>query len=196
MTANPEVTLHDITEEDEFLVLASDGTLHSITLCPFFSSHPDEGIWECLSSQQVVDFVRLKVSEGKELREIGEILCDHCLAPDSNPPAHEYHCDCNRCFGDGYINLEETGIGCDNMTALIVAILQGRTKEEWYTWVTDRVKQKYGYETPIYLSSLYEYGRLMSFKGQRERLEKRDPRAVGAGMRQSGSYQVLVMANE
>jgi protein phosphatase 2C family protein 2/3 len=82
------------------------------------------------------------------------------------------------------------------MTVLIVAILQGRTKEEWYTWVTDRVKQKYGYETPIYLSSLYEYGRLMSFKGQRERLEKRDPRAVGAGMRQSGSYQVLVMANE
>ena len=36
ITANPEVTVHDITDEDEFLVLACDGTFHSITLW-FFS---------------------------------------------------------------------------------------------------------------------------------------------------------------
>jgi|SRR6266436_251097 len=30
ITADPDVILHDITEEAEFLVLASDGVLHSI----------------------------------------------------------------------------------------------------------------------------------------------------------------------
>jgi len=33
ITANPDVTVHDITEEDEFLVLACDGTLRNITSC-------------------------------------------------------------------------------------------------------------------------------------------------------------------
>jgi Protein phosphatase 2C len=35
ITADPDVTLHDITEEEEFLVLASDGALHSIISCSF-----------------------------------------------------------------------------------------------------------------------------------------------------------------
>lgn len=32
MTANPDITLHDITEDDEFLVLACDGKLRSYYL--------------------------------------------------------------------------------------------------------------------------------------------------------------------
>ena len=111
------------------------------------------GIWDCLSSQQVVDFVRLKVSEGKELSEICEMMCDHCLAPDTSSGA---------------------GIGCDNMTVLIVAILGGRTEEEWYSWVTDRVKQNYGYSTPATLPQIYSQSRLMAFKARREAQEERD----------------------
>ncbi|KIM86148.1 hypothetical protein PILCRDRAFT_65478, partial [Piloderma croceum F 1598] len=87
--ADPELTLHDITDEDEFPVLACDG------------------IWECLESQQVVNFVRLK-------------------------------CNCDHCF-ERYTSLNATRLGCDNMTVIIVAILNGRTKEEWYNWVTGRV---------------------------------------------------------
>jgi len=71
ISADPELTLHDITDEDEFLVLACDGKLHSII--------------SCFPSQEVVNFIRLKVSEGSE---IGEMLCDYCLAPDSDPPRH------------------------------------------------------------------------------------------------------------
>jgi len=104
------------------------------------------GIWDCLSSQQVVDFVRFKVSEGKSLTEISEMMCDHCLAPDTSSGA---------------------GIGCDNMTVLIVAILGGRTKEEWYSWVTDRVKQNYGYQTPATVPQIYAQSRLMAFKARR-----------------------------
>ncbi|CAA7261515.1 unnamed protein product [Cyclocybe aegerita] len=135
ITANPDVTCHEITEEDEFLVLACDG------------------IWDCLSSQQVVDFVRHQVSEGKELTEIGEMMCDHCLAPDTTSGA---------------------GIGCDNMTVLIVAITHGRTKEEWYQWVTERVKTNYGYSTPSTVPQLYAQSRLLSFRARREAQEARE----------------------
>ncbi|KAJ7134603.1 phosphatase 2C-like domain-containing protein [Mycena epipterygia] len=135
ITADPDVTCHDITDEDEFLVLACDG------------------IWDCLSSQQVVNFIRFQVSEGKDLKEIGEMMCEHCLAPDTSSGA---------------------GIGCDNMTILIVALLHGRTKEEWAAWITDRVKNEYGYKTPSTLPQLYAQSRLMSFKVRREAQEARD----------------------
>ncbi|THV05305.1 PP2C-domain-containing protein [Dendrothele bispora CBS 962.96] len=135
ITADPDIEVHTIDDEDEFLVLACDG------------------IWDCLSSQQVVDFVRLQVSEGKELSEIGEMMCEHCLAPDTTSGA---------------------GIGCDNMTVLVVALLHGRTKEEWYAWVTDRVKNQYGYSTPSTIPQLYAQSRLLSFKARREASEARD----------------------
>jgi protein phosphatase PTC2/3 len=113
---------------------------------------PTLGIWDCMSSQDVVDFIRRKVWEGKELAEIGEMMCDHCLAPDT--------------FG--------AGIGCDNMTVLIVALLQGRTKEEWYAWIHDRVQKGYGFETPMNPPQIYSQSRLMSFRLQREAREERE----------------------
>lgn len=154
ITADPDVTVHEITEEDEFFVIACDG------------------IWDCLSSQQVVDFVRLKVSEGKELTEIGEMICDHCLAPDTSSGA---------------------GIGCDNMTVLIVAILGGRTTEEWYSWITNRVKNQYGYKTPTTVPQIYAQSRLMAFKARREAQEERDrlraerDDSAGSGLLGAGS---------
>ena len=109
------------------------------------------GIWDCLSSQDVINFVRYQVSQGKELTEIGEMICDHCLAPDTTSGA---------------------GIGCDNMTVLIVAITHGRSKEEWYTWITDRVRNNYGYETPSSLPQLYAQSRLMAFRANKELYDK------------------------
>lgn len=133
ITADPDVTIHKISDEDEFFVLACDG------------------IWDCLSSQQVVDFVRYQVSEGKELSEICEMICDHCLAPDTT----------------------STGIGCDNMTILIVAILHGRTKEEWYAWITDRVEKNYGYNTPSTTPQLYSQRRIDAFHARQAAVKAR-----------------------
>lgn len=105
VTADPDVTTHQITEDDEFLVVACDG------------------IWDCKSSQAVVEFVRRGVVASQELDQICENLMDHCLAPSS----------------DG------GGIGCDNMTMMIVALLQkGQTKEEWYKMIQDRVANNEG----------------------------------------------------
>jgi len=66
--------------KDEFMVLACDG------------------IWNSMSSQEVVDFVRPRIKEGKKLSEICDELFFHCLAP----------------------NTDGDGTGCDNMTCIIV----------------------------------------------------------------------------
>uniref|UniRef100_A0A9J8AYG9 Protein phosphatase 1G n=2 Tax=Cyprinus carpio TaxID=7962 RepID=A0A9J8AYG9_CYPCA len=80
----PDVKVLTLSEDHEFMVIACDG------------------IWNVMSSQEVVDFVneRLKTEAGKNrpLSAIIEELLDHCLAPDTS--------------GDG--------TGCDNMTCIII----------------------------------------------------------------------------
>ncbi len=126
-----------------------------VCICRFASCVCTEcpiGIWDCLSSQQAVNVVRLLISQGRRLPQICEEICELCLAPDTT---------------------NGVGIGCDNMTILIVAILNGKTQDEWYDWVTDRVKNKHGYQTPETLPQLYSTSRLMSFKVKREAYEQR-----------------------
>lgn len=84
-----------------------------------------DGIWDVLKNQEAIDFVRRCIAMRKELPEICELMMDKCLAPDSD-------------WG---------GVGCDNMTVLIVGLLNGRTKEEWYDWIADRVDKGVGYQT-------------------------------------------------
>lgn len=81
------------------------------------------------------------------------MICEHCLAPDTSSAA---------------------GIGCDNMTILIVAILNGRTKEEWYKWMADRVRNQYGFPTPEVVPQIYAANRLAAFKARREAMAERD----------------------
>ncbi|PNS14027.1 hypothetical protein CAC42_6540 [Sphaceloma murrayae] len=101
VTAFPDVTVHDISEDDEFIVIACDG------------------IWDCQSSQAVVEFVRRGIAAKQELQAICENMMDNCLASNS----------------------ETGGVGCDNMTICIVALLRGKTEEEWYQLIADRVAQ-------------------------------------------------------
>ncbi|CAG8771746.1 18171_t:CDS:2 [Gigaspora margarita] len=107
VTAYPDVKRHKIKlDATEFLVLACDG------------------IWDCLSSQQVVSFIRKNISEHKDLRKACEDLMERCLAKDS----------------------ELGGIGCDNMTVIIVGFLHGKNEKEWYEWMAGR----YGIKGPKY----------------------------------------------
>lgn len=99
VTAFPDVSIHDISDDDEFLVVACDG------------------IWDCQSSQAVVEFVRRGIAAKQELYKISENMMDNCLASNS----------------------ETGGVGCDNMTMIVIGLLNGKTKEEWYNLVADRV---------------------------------------------------------
>lgn len=80
ISANPDVTTCDLTPDLEFIVMACDG------------------IWNSMSSQQAIDFVKSRLSEDIELSNICEQLFDKCLAPTT--------------AGDG--------TGCDNMTCIII----------------------------------------------------------------------------
>lgn len=109
VTVFPDVMEHDITPDDEFLILACDG------------------IWDCMESQEVVEFVRRGIAEKQELTLICENIMEYCLAPAS----------------------DLSGIGCDNMTMMIVGILNGKTKEEWYEMIGTRVANGEGPVAPV-----------------------------------------------
>ncbi|PWY83291.1 PP2C-domain-containing protein [Aspergillus sclerotioniger CBS 115572] len=83
VTAYPDVTVHDLSDDDEFLVIACDG------------------IWDCQSSQSVVEFVRRGIAAKQDLYRICENMMDNCLASNS----------------------ETGGVGCDNMTMIIIGLL-------------------------------------------------------------------------
>ena len=124
VTAFPDVDVHDITDEDEFLVLACDGKC----LMPrkatrikgrkgVLTANWRLGIWDCQSSQAVVEFVRRGIAAKQDLEKICENMMDNCLASNS----------------------ETGGVGCDNMTMLIVGFLHGKSKEAWYDEIAKRV---------------------------------------------------------
>jgi protein phosphatase 1G len=87
ITAEPDVTVTTLTDEDEFIILACDG------------------IWDCKTNQEAVDFIRPRLLAGdKKLSEIVEELLDDCIADDPR---------------------KTTGLGGDNMTCLIVEVNGG-----------------------------------------------------------------------
>ena len=88
--AYPDVEERQITPDWEFIVLACDG------------------IWDVMTNQEVVDYIRENVASGIEPEEICETLMMRCLAPD--------------CYMGGR--------GCDNMTVVIICVLHGETYEE------------------------------------------------------------------
>ncbi|KAH7731533.1 putative protein phosphatase 2C [Aphelenchoides avenae] len=62
-----------------------------------------------MGNQDVVEFCRTRLAEGKEPENVCEELLDKCLAPDC----------------------ELSGLGCDNMTAILVCLMQGASNEEY-----------------------------------------------------------------
>ncbi|KAI1721516.1 protein phosphatase 2C domain-containing protein [Ditylenchus destructor] len=85
ITAVPDILEIELTDKDTWLIVACDG------------------IWNSMSSQEVVDFVNER-RDSKSLKVIGAELCDHCCAPDTS--------------GDG--------TGCDNMTVQLIELLRSR----------------------------------------------------------------------
>ncbi|KAI8802585.1 phosphatase 2C-like domain-containing protein [Cladochytrium replicatum] len=100
VTADPEIIQRSIVEKDEFVVLACDG------------------IWDCMTSQEVTEYVREAIAhKNGDLGAVCEALMNKCLASES----------------------EYGSVGCDNMTVVIVGILHGKTKEEWVNMIRERV---------------------------------------------------------
>ncbi|GAB4850559.1 hypothetical protein Ancab_029868 [Ancistrocladus abbreviatus] len=80
VTANPDINDVELSDDDEFLVLACDG------------------IWDCMSSQQLVDYVQEQLKFATKLSAVCESVFDRCLAPSAG------------------------GEGCDNMSMILVQL--------------------------------------------------------------------------
>ncbi len=65
----------------------------------------------------MVEFVRRGIAAKQELHLICENMMDNCLASNS----------------------ETGGVGCDNMTMIVIGLLHGKSKEEWYEMIGKRV---------------------------------------------------------
>jgi serine/threonine protein phosphatase PrpC len=83
ITAEPDISITELLPTDEFFILGCDG------------------IWDCLSSQEAVDFVKDRLDDGMELKKIIDEVLEYCLA--DNPQTSQ-------------------GIGADNMTFLCVLL--------------------------------------------------------------------------
>ena len=82
ITAKPDVTTIQLTLEHEFLVVACDG------------------VWDIMSNQEIVDFVREQLVGGvTKVSQIIENIFEHCIADDPR---------------------ESEGLGGDNMTCILV----------------------------------------------------------------------------
>jgi len=87
VTCYPDVEYAEVSSEWDFMVLACDG------------------IWDVLSSQEVVDFCLSRLGQGLEPEDVCEELMTRCLSPDC----------------------QMGGLGCDNMTCVLVFFLHGES---------------------------------------------------------------------
>ncbi|XP_071807560.1 protein phosphatase 1G-like isoform X3 [Asterias amurensis] len=104
ISAFPDIQTAELTKENDIMVIACDG------------------IWNVMTSQEVIDFVRVRIEnqtkddKSCKLSEICEELFRVCLAPDTS--------------GDG--------TGCDNMTCVIVQFNHNSSDQT----LTGRAKRK------------------------------------------------------
>ncbi|KAJ1677887.1 Protein phosphatase 2C 2, partial [Spiromyces aspiralis] len=65
VTADPDVSVHELSTDDQFFVVACDG------------------IWDCMTNVEVTDMVRELVAAGVELTTVCEKIMERCLARES-----------------------------------------------------------------------------------------------------------------
>lgn len=107
----------ELSPEQQIVTAYPDVITHTISDDDEFLVIACDGIWDCQPSQAVIEFVRRGIAAKQELHTICENMMDNCLASNS----------------------ETGGVGCDNMTMTVVALLRGKSKDEWYKQIGDRV---------------------------------------------------------
>uniref|UniRef100_A0A0R3RIH7 protein-serine/threonine phosphatase n=1 Tax=Elaeophora elaphi TaxID=1147741 RepID=A0A0R3RIH7_9BILA len=95
--------------EEQIVTACPDVTVCDLTYDHEFIILACDGIWDVMSNQEVVEFCRERLAAGCEPEAVCEELLSRCLAPDC----------------------QMGGLGCDNMTAVLVCLLQEDTPEAY-----------------------------------------------------------------
>merc|ERR1711971_44422 len=98
----------ELPQERQMISMKPDVVVHEVGEDLMFIVLACDGIWDVLGNQEVADFVISKMATGMEPEIICEELMTRCLAPDSS-------------MG---------GLGCDNMTVILVCFLHNQTYEK------------------------------------------------------------------
>ncbi|CAI2347421.1 unnamed protein product [Caenorhabditis sp. 36 PRJEB53466] len=93
--------------EEQMVTAYPDVTTDTLSADHEFIVLACDGIWDVMTNQEVVDVVREKLAEKRDPQSICEDLLTRCLAPDS----------------------QMGGLGCDNMTVVIVGLLHGQSPD-------------------------------------------------------------------
>lgn len=136
----------DLPAEEQIVTCYPDVIMHDLDFeQDEFVVLACDGIWDCLTSPQCVECIRRGIYERKPLQTICEEIMELCCAPTS----------------DG------SGIGCDNMSIIIVALLdasKNETLDDWYEKIIKKIElaqsdkeesKLYGQISPPY-SELYK----------------------------------------
>ncbi len=91
-----------ISQENQMITAAPELTSTSISDVDFIFLGCD-GVYDCLTNQEIVDFINLRLKKNPQIKlsKILEEMLDQILAPDI---------------------YTETGVGCDNMSAVLVIL--------------------------------------------------------------------------
>ncbi len=92
IVAVPEIKQRTLTSDDEMIVLGCDG------------------IWECLTNQQICEFLQGKIKDGKNISVAVEDLLDNIVANDTSSKILFI------------LSNILAGVGCDNMTCVCVLL--------------------------------------------------------------------------
>lgn len=64
ITGEPDITVTELRADDEFMIVACDG------------------VWDCLTNEGSVDFVRSRLARGMSEQEVVKEVFDHCISDD------------------------------------------------------------------------------------------------------------------
>jgi len=99
------------TAEEQMVIALPDVEQRTINEDWEFVVLACDGVWDVLTNSEAVNFIRYRLGERMEPEKICEDLMTNCLSPDC----------------------QMGGLGCDNMTVILVCFLHGKSWEDYCT---------------------------------------------------------------